>query len=225
MCGRASLTATEKELQERFGLDFYEEDIVRYNPIPNFNIAPTQMIPVITGEDSQHFHVMRWGLIPSWAKDKKIGASMINARIETVEEKPAFRTALIKRRCLIPLDGFYEWETSQKFKIPYRIKCKDQSIFACAGLFEVWQEPAGEKLFSCTILTQPANDCVKSLHDRMPVILLKENEKEWIDPSLSGKEALQLCIPYPAEEMEMYRVSERVNKVKENDEELIKRVS
>lgn len=134
MCGRSSLTKTEKELEERFNATFYSDTLVQYNPLPNYNVAPSHYLPVITNQDTSHFQALRWGLIPSWAKDKKIGYKMINARIETLFEKSTFKQAVSKRRCLVPADGFYEWQkiTNQKGKIekqPYHIKTTDQEVF------------------------------------------------------------------------------------------------
>jgi putative SOS response-associated peptidase YedK len=223
MCGRSSLTKTEKELEERFRATFYSEDLERYNPLPNFNVAPSHVLPVITNQDPRHFRPMRWGLIPFWAKDPKIGYKMINARVETVQEK-TFKNALEKRRCLVPFDGFYEWKKVGKKKVPYRITVEGGKLFAMAGLWETWKSPSGEAVESFTILTQPANKKVGAIHDRMPAILLPEQEKLWIDPSLSSSEALQLIIPYPDETTEIYRVSERVNRVGENDPDLVRPV-
>lgn len=223
MCGRSSLTKTEKELEERFQASFYSEDLERYNPLPNFNVAPTHVMPVIANNDPQHFRPMRWGLIPFWAKDQKVGYKMINARIETVEEK-SFKQALERRRCIVPVDGFYEWKTIGKKKKPYRIVVEHGKLFAIAGLWEKWKSPQGEVIESFTLITQPANKMMSAIHDRMPAILLPGQEKLWIDPTLSVKEALLLIIPYPDDEMSAYPVSERVGKVSENDASLIEEV-
>lgn len=224
MCGRSSLTKTEKELEERFQATFYTEDLERYNPLPNFNVAPTHVMPVITNQDPYHFRPMRWGLIPFWAKDQKVGYKMINARIETLEDK-TFKQSLEKRRCIVPLDGFYEWKTTGKKKKPYRIVVEHGKLFAVAGLWEKWKSPQGEVVESFTLLTQPANKMMSGIHDRMPAILLPGQERLWIDPSLSAKEAMQLIIPYPDEEMSAYAVSDRVGKVSENDAGLIEEVT
>ena len=220
MCGRSSLTKTEKELEERFQATFYSEDLERYNPIPNFNIAPTHVHPVISNQDPMHFRPMRWGLIPFWAKDHKVGYKMINARIETIEDK-TFKQALEKRRCIIPFDGFYEWKTEGKKKKPFRIVVEHGKLFAIAGLWEKWKSPQGETIESFTLITQAANKMMSSIHDRMPAILLPGQEKLWIDPTLSTKEALELIIPYPDDDMYAYPVSDRVGKVSENDAALI----
>jgi len=200
MCGRSSLTKTEKELEERFQASFYSEDLERYNPLPNFNVAPTHVMPVIANNDPQHFRPMRWGLIPFWAKDQKVGYKMINARIETVEEK-SFKQALERRRCIVPVDGFYEWKTIGKKKKPYRIVVEHGKLFAIAGLWEKWKSPQGEVIESFTLITQPANKMMSAIH-----------------------EALLLIIPYPDDEMSAYPVSERVGKVSENDASLIEEV-
>src|SRR5690606_13834509 len=134
MCGRSSLTVTEKELEARFNASFYSEDLERYNPIPNYNMAPSQLLPVIPHADPDHINLYRWGLIPFWAKDEKIGYKMINARSETVAEKAAFRQALAQRRCLWPIDGYYEWMTKGKEKIPYRVVMKNKAVYSIAGL-------------------------------------------------------------------------------------------
>lgn len=221
MCGRSSLTKTEKELEARFKANFYSEDLERYNPIPNFNIAPTQMVPVITQDDPDHLSVYKWGLIPFWAKDIKIGSKMINARIETLLEKPSFRQALEKRRCLVPFDGYYEWMKGDGKKVPIRIKRKDDDIFSIAGLYEKWRSAEGQTIHSFTIITREADPTIKMIHDRMPFMLPQSEEKTWIDPAMNGAELIENLPTLPIEEMMWYTVSDRVNKVTENDAGLI----
>ena len=225
MCGRSSLTKTEKELEERFNSTFYSEDLERYNPLPNFNVAPTHIMPVISDQDPGHFKPMRWGLIPYWAKDIKVGYKMINARIESVNQKPAFKQALHKRRCLVPFDGFYEWKKLSNGKQAYRIITTNTEIFTVAGLWENWKSMDGEWIQSFTLLTHEPNDLMKTIHDRMPAILLPEEERTWIDPELSTEEALSIVKPYPSELMRAYKVSNRVGKVSENDADLIKEIN
>ena len=223
MCGRSSLTKQEKELEERFHASFYSEDLERYNPLPNFNVAPTHMHPVITSKEPDQFHLFRWGLIPFWAKDVKIGYKMINARVETILEKPSYRNAVKKRRCLVPFDGFYEWKKGPKGqKLPFRIITTNVEIFTIAGIWETWKSPDGELIKSFSLLTQKANALVNDIHDRMPAILLPEQEKLWIDEQLSPEEAIKLIEPYPVEWMKAYRVSTAVNNVRENNPDLIK---
>lgn len=221
MCGRSSLTVTEKELEKRFNASFYSEDLERYNPLPNFNMAPTQNLPVITDADPDHINLYRWGLIPFWAKDEKIGYRMINARMETVAEKPAFRQAFRQRRCLWPVDGYYEWIARGKEKIPYRVILKDKGVYSLAGLWETWKNEQGEKVFSFTILTQPATPSMEFLHHRMPVILPCEMEFDWLDPDLDPEDFLHNLPPFGTDQLEVYRVSQEVNNVRNNRRELI----
>lgn len=223
MCGRSSLTKTEKEIEKRFNATFYSEELERYNPLPNFNVAPTQMHPVITSSDSTHIHIYKWGLVPIWSKDNKSGAKMINARLETLTEKTAFRNLLKSKRCIIPLDGFYEWKTEGKSKTPFRIITKNQDIFGVAGLWDTWKSPdTGDVMHTFTIITCPPNSLMAKIHDRMPVILLPENEHLWLDADINANDAIQLLIPYPSENMEAYEVSPLVNSIRSNNDELIK---
>ncbi len=224
MCGRSSLTKTEKELEERFRATFYTEELERYNPLPNYNVAPTHMHPVITQEEPRVIHLYRWGLIPFWAKDIRIGYKLINARIESIHEKPSFRQAFQKRRCIVPFDGYYEWQQTAKGKIPYRIKFKNTEIFTVAGLYEHWRNPQGEIIHSFTLITHDADPVIRSIHDRQPLVLLPEQEKLWLDPDIPPGDLLTKLDPVPQEYYFWYRVSNRVNKVTENDPGLIEAV-
>ena len=224
MCGRFTLTTNMDELQARF--DFEARDLVLR---PRYNVAPTQEVVAILGDGDNPGHnraeLMRWGLIPFWAKDAKIGARMINARAETVAEKPAFRTALRKRRCLVLADGFYEWKKEENGKTPMYIAAKSRGPFAMAGLFETWKSPEDELIRSCTIITTSPNTLMEDIHDRMPVILPKDAETIWLDPKLEDQETLtSLLTPYPAEEMEAYVVSTLVNTAKNDFPECITEV-
>lgn len=229
MCGRSSLTKTEQELEERFGATFYSDGLVQYNPLPNYNVAPSHYMPVITNDDQEHFQAFRWGLIPFWAKDKNIGYKMINARIETLFEKSSFKQAVAKRRCLVPADGFYEWKkikgkNGKIEKQPYRIKPTDQEIFSMAGLWDRWKDPeTGQMIFSFTVITQGPNELMTDIHDRMPAILTPEQEKLWLADDVSPKELIDMITPYDSEKMEAYPVSKKVGNVRNNDAELIKK--
>lgn len=225
MCGRASLSKTQKALEQRLHAEFYKEDIEQFEQIRKFNIAPTHLHPVVTNEDPSHIQMFKWGLIPSWAKEEKIGSKMINARIETVLEKPAFRSAIQKRRCLIPFDGFYEWKKTSGGKVPYRIIIKKERIFCAAGIWEKWINPAGQTVYSFSVITQPPNELMSSIHDRMPAILLPEQEAQWLDLSFAGADVLRNISPYPEQEMSAYPVSSRINKVSANDPSLINEIS
>ncbi|MGI4787694.1 MAG: SOS response-associated peptidase [Janthinobacterium lividum] len=210
MCGRFTLYHSTEEIAERFEADEVLETEARYN------IAPTQDIAVVTQNGTRHLSNYYWGLIPSWAKDPAIGSRMINARAETLAEKPSFRTALTRRRCLIPADGFYEWQAApsgtKAAKTPMYLHRKDSGLFAFAGLWDEWHTPDGSPLRSCTIITTTPNAVAAQVHDRMPVILRLEDENLWLDTSVTDTHnLLSLLVPYPAEEMEAYAVSRQVN--------------
>ena len=204
MCGRFSLTANEAELNLRFELEGGEAPYV-----PRYNGAPTQLLAVITGESPHRLSYHRWGLIPPWAKDISIGNKMINARAETITEKASFRTPLFSRRCLVPADGFYEWQQDAG-KQPYRIFVKSNKLFAMAGLWERWKSPEGELVESFNIITTEANEFMKPIHNRMPVILKRADEKTWLE-SKDSAEILSLLRPYAAGDMDAYPVSKLVN--------------
>jgi putative SOS response-associated peptidase YedK len=223
MCGRATLTVTVTELEKRFNVLFYSEDLERYNPLPNYNIAPTQVMPIISNKDLNHFNLYRWGLVPNWAKDLKIGSTMINARIETIKEKSTYTESFQNKRCLVPIDSFYEWQKIGSQRIPYRISTKDQKICSLAGLWDIWINEKGEEIGSYTIITIPANEFMKPLHDRMPAILDEPSTKLWLSDELSPEDHLELLKPYESSKMQSYTVGPRVNKVSENDEKLIEK--
>ena len=223
MCGRSSLTKTEKELEERFNATFYSEDLERYNPIPNFNVAPSHILPVILNSDPTHFNPVRWGFIPFWAKDIKIGYMMINARIETLLEKRTFKKAVENKRCIIPMDGFYEWKKEGSQKQPFRIQRKDAALFSFAGLWSKWNSPEGEEITSFTIITRSPNDLMKEIHDRMPAILLEDQEEAWLSDDVQVQDLLDMLEPYPDDLMEAYPVSKEVNNVRNNHPGLIER--
>jgi len=207
MCGRFTLTTNLGAIAKRFGVARFLEEVGR-----RYNIAPTQPVIVVNDDGTRHLTRMQWGLIPSWAKDPAIGNRMINARAETVATKPAFRAALRKRRCLIPADGFFEWTPAGRRKQPVYITLKTREPFSFAGLWESWTSPEGEEIWSCTIITTEANELLKPIHDRMPVILAKDAEAVWLDPTIQDPERLlPLLKPYQAEEMEVYAVSTKVN--------------
>ncbi len=209
MCGRFTLALGRAGLMEAFpGFDVPEDLPTRYN------IAPSQAVPVIANQGAQRVELFRWGLIPSWAKDPAIGNKMINARAETLTEKPAFRAAYRRRRCLILADGFYEWQAQagSRTKTPFYFKLASGKAFGFAGLWEFWQSAAGDEICSCTIITTDANALVASVHDRMPVILPPEAHAAWLDPAEIDPAVLNSWLkPYPAEAMTTYTVSAAVN--------------
>lgn len=207
MCGRYSLSQSEETIAAAFDL----ADVPTV--APHYNIAPTQAVPVVRAvAGSRQFAELHWGLIPSWSKDPDIGARLINARAETVTEKPSFRTAFKRRRCLLIADGFYEWQRSPQGKQPYYFRLEDHQPFGFAGLWEHWENGAGDVIESCTILTTEANDLLRPVHDRMPVILERQDYDLWLDPEMQQSDRLQsLLRPYSADAMTSYAVSARVN--------------
>jgi putative SOS response-associated peptidase YedK len=218
MCGRYRLSRRKEMIEEYFSTVSGEDD---WNP--RYNIAPTQPVPVIRQnpkEPRRELSLLRWGLIPSWAKDSSIGAQTINARTETANTKPAFRDALKSRRCLIPADGFYEWQRRDKAKQPYCFEVNDGELFAFAGLWDRWKDPNGQWIKSCSILTTTPNAVASSVHDRMPVILDPDNYDLWLDPGMTNVEAVsEMLKPYDARQMRCYPISTRINHVANDDAE------
>ncbi|WP_066254638.1 SOS response-associated peptidase [Neobacillus drentensis] len=224
MCGRFTLTATFEEIIDHFDIAaFLEEE----NYAPSYNIAPSQaVLAVINDGKSNRMGFLKWGLVPPWAKDPAIGHKMINARAETLSEKPSFRTAFKKKRCLVIADSFYEWKRHEdKSKTPMRIKLKSADLFAMAGIWEAWKSPEGKTLYTCSVITTGPNELMKDIHDRMPVILKPEDEKTWLDQSISNTNDLnKLLIPYDENLMETYEVSSLVNSPRNNTVELIQKI-
>ncbi|MFC4409830.1 SOS response-associated peptidase [Chungangia koreensis] len=219
MCGRYTLFASMDDIVERFMVDVFEEGIYE----PSYNIAPShQVVAIINDGRRNRLGRLRWGLIPPWAKDEKMGYKTINARGETVANKPSFRNAYRKKRCILPADSFYEWQHDGKNKTPINIKMKDGGLFGLAGLWESWKSPDGNLIHSCTVVTTEANEIMEQIHDRMPVILKPESEKIWLSPSIQDPEVLNRLIrPFDAEQMETFIVSNEVNSPKSNHEGLI----
>jgi putative SOS response-associated peptidase YedK len=233
MCGRYRLTAKERYLRDHFGI----EDDLEW--APRYNIAPSQ--PVLSVRQSpteprRSFHLVRWGLIPFWAKDATMAFKTINAISETAAEKPAFRDPIRKSRCLLPADGFYEWQgppaqqggskTKSSPKQPYNIGLADGSVFAFAGLWDRWRSPSGEILETCTVLTTDANALVRDVHNRMPVILRPEDYELWLDPGVTDPaRVVDLLKPLDARLMKKYPVSTRVNNVKYDDAECAQEIT
>lgn len=217
MCGRYRLSRRKHILEERFDADFGGEDWA-----PRYNIAPTQPVPVVRQhpkEPKRVLTLMRWGLIPAWAKHASGAAGMINARSETAASKPAFRGPLKLRRCLIPADGFYEWRRMGAGKQPFCFEVTDGELFAFAGLWDGWRDPNGQWIRSCSILTTTPNAITAIVHDRMPVILHRDDYDLWLDPRMTNVEAVsELLKPYEARFMRSFPVSSRINQVGNDDE-------
>lgn len=213
MCGRFTLTSPAAQIQELFEVKSLPE------LQPRYNVAPTQdVLAVRLDEDgAREAMMMRWGLVPYWAEDLSIGSRMINARSETVQSKSAFKDAFERRRCLVAADGFFEWKKQGAIRQPYLIRMKDHRPFGLAGLWDRWKNEDGEWVISCTILTTAPNELVEPLHDRMPVILHREEHEEWLDPRASTKHLREVLGPYEAAQMEAVAVSTRVNNVVNDD--------
>lgn len=227
MCGRFVLRASPDQIRELFALD--EEPVIE----PRFNIAPTQPVGIVRMNpeaQAREWALTLWGLIPSWSKDSSIGQKLINARSEGVAEKPSFRAAFKRRRCLVPASGFYEWKAGSGGKVPHFITTatsgKPDDLFAIAGLWETWHGPDGEELTTCTLLTTEANELLAPLHDRMPVIVAPEDFGAWLgtgrdETPAAMTELKHLLRPYPAEQMVLWPVSTRVNSVRNEGEDLL----
>jgi putative SOS response-associated peptidase YedK len=218
MCGRYRLSRRKQLVEEYFDCGSEEPDWT-----PRYNIAPTQPVPVIRQHPKDPIRVlslMRWGLIPSWAKDASIAASTINARSETAATKPAFRDALKSRRCLLPADGFYEWKRDGKTKRPFCFEVNEGQLFAFAGLWDRWKDPSGGWIKTCSILTTTPNAVTAVIHDRMPVILDRDTYDLWLDPGMTKVEDVSdMLKPCDAELMRCFPVSTRINHVANDDEE------
>ena len=208
MCGRLTLVSPFVAVTERF------HAAVPLDLQPRYNIAPGQEVLCVIRDGENRIETLRWGLIPHWAKDPAIGNRLINARAETLAEKPSFQSAFSKRRCLVVADGFYEWRRAGKRKVPVYIFLKSKKPFGIAGLYECWKAPDGKELRTCTIVTTDANDLVRPFHDRMPVIVPADAEDRWLDCGEGSRERLQaLLTAYPAGEMDAYDVTPVVNSV------------
>lgn len=213
MCGRATLTAPADVVRDLFEVSVPEL-------LPRYNLAPTQDVLIVrAGRDGprRETGIVRWGLVPPWAKDARVGARYINARAESVFEKSPFKEPLKRRRCLVIFDGFYEWRREGTRKTPFYVRMKTGAPFGCAGLWETWRTPEGQRLESCTVLTTRANGLIGTLHDRMPSILKPDEHDAWLDPAREEPDLGPVLRPYPDGEMEMWQVSSKVNRW-QNDE-------
>ena len=219
MCGRFTLTVNPADLQDTFSDFNFPAKFA-----PRFNIAPSQPVLAIPNDEKYTADFFVWGLIPMWAKDPEIGNRLINARGETLAEKPSFRGSYRHKRCLILSDGFYEWKTfgSRKTKTPYYIHMQNRKPFAIAGLWDHWESPDGSSIKTCTIITTTPNELMESIHDRMPVILHPRDYARWLNPAPQTPESLQPLIkPFPADAMTAHPVSTLVNKVTNDTPELV----
>lgn len=217
MCGRYSISVDAEELWEELDLEGDPPDLH-----PRYNVAPTQDVPAVLDREPRRLVMVRWGLVPFWAKDRAIGNRLINARAETIADKPAFRRAFERRRCLVPADGFFEWKRSGKRKVPVWIHLRSRRPFTFAGLWEVWHGPDAERLLSCTIVTTDPSPSIAGIHDRMPVILPPEARAAWLDRDASPDDLRALLRPYADDELEHWEVSTLVNGPGNDDPECIR---
>lgn len=225
MCGRYTTTDSLDVIVQHFLIDDVRPEVKELYR-PRYNVAPSQPVLVIGLRQGARAAAMhRWGLIPRWAKDPSIGHKMINARSETVHERPAYRQSFRLRRCLIPANSLYEWKRNGKTKQPYRIMMRDESLFAFAGLWDEWRAPDNSTIRSCTILTTEPNELVAPIHNRMPVIVPESAYDEWLDPRTEVERLLQLLVPYPADEMKCYPVSTKVNSPANDEPSLIEPIA
>jgi putative SOS response-associated peptidase YedK len=215
VCGRFSQTKSKQDIKTRFNVKKVADEV-----LPVFNIAPDSYVPVILNESSDEVTLARWGLVPSWSKEEKSAYSMINARAETLQEKPSYKRLIKSKRCLIIADSFYEWKKQEGKKIPHRIMLKDDGLFAFAGLWDMWEKD-GRKLYSCTIITTTPNKLVSSIHDRMPVILDKDKELVWLKEENLDR-ALQLLKPCLARGIKCFSISTEINNPRNNSAEVCK---
>lgn len=209
MCARYTIFHAMKEIIDRFqAID------VQFESSPRYNVAPTQTAPVIRERDGRrNLEGLRWGLVPSWAPDVSVGQKMINARAETLAQKPAFKRSLATRRCIVPADGFYEWTAEGKSRQPVRVELNGATLFGIAGLWERWQPAEGDSLYSFTIITVPANSLMERFHDRMPAILKPQDEAMWLDREMQDTAAASsLLHPYDPAPMRAFKVDKKVNR-------------
>jgi putative SOS response-associated peptidase YedK len=220
MCGRAYSTYTDQELAVRY---FNKKAPKLPSFTPNFNLSPTQKQLVLRQDDGKLIpDLFRWGLIPAWAKDMKIGYKLINARGDTVAEKPSFRTAFKKRRCIVPLSGFIEWKRDGESKRPFKIHLKDEPILSMAGLWEEWHNPENEEVVhSFCVITTEANSFMEKIHDRMPVILSPESEEKWLDYYADPSDLQKLLKPCPSKWLAAEEISPLINSPKNNRPEVL----
>jgi putative SOS response-associated peptidase YedK len=220
MCGRFDLHAEPVRIQKDFCINNFS---VPYEP--SYNIAPARQIIIVKDDGKRYLSRCRWGFIPSWADDPDIGYKMINARAETVAEKPAFREAFSRHRCLVIANGFFEWLREGKTRTPYYVRLKSEALIGFAGLYGLWKSPEGEEILSCAIITTESNDLIRPIHDRMPVIIPKDKEDIWLSPDITDKKRLMpLLTPYQSEEMEMFKVSSSMNSPEKDNPEIIERL-
>ena len=214
MCGRFQLSVKGKQISERFNIEVFDELYT-----PSYNCVPSQKLPVITNKQPDRLSYFNWGLIPFWTKNPKVGAKSINTRSETISQKPSFKEAFKKQRCLIPANGYYEWKKGNS-NTPYRIFIKDERIFTIAGIWDVWKDAENREIYTFSIITTKANSILENIHGRMPVILNPDDEKSWLqeDDEVRLKSLLK---PYSSSFFDFYPISKAINSPKNNNPNVI----
>jgi putative SOS response-associated peptidase YedK len=216
MIERYSVTASPQKISQRFNVDVLD------NYAPNFNAAPTQLLPVITATSPQGLSTFYWGTSPEWSKNKTLSEKIINVRAESILEKPMLKRAVMKNRCIVPADGYYAWKkVGKKTSIPYRLVTNDQELFSFAGIWDEFEDTDGNELHTFSIITTESNSVAVAIHERMPVLLTKESEEIWLDKDSTESDLMRILIPYPAEKMSHYPVSPRINNANTNVPSLI----
>jgi putative SOS response-associated peptidase YedK len=216
MIERYSITATPERLEKRFGADVLDT----YSP--NFNAAPTQLLPIITTASPQGISTFYWGTSPEWSKNKTLSEKIINIRMESIPEKPMLKKGITKNRCIVPADGFYAWrKVGKKTSIPYRLVTNDQDLFSFAGIWEEFEDTNGNEFHTFSIITVESSGIVASIHERMPVIFTREQEEVWMDKLSTEEQIMALLVPYPPEKINHYPVSPRINNASTNVPSLI----
>lgn len=223
MCGRYFLAEEPNKIYGRYHLSKNApQSKLPFDPM--YNIAPGMLVPIITGGQKHHLEIMKWGLIPYWAKDPKIGSRLINARAETINQKPSFKSSFQSKRCLIPASGFYEWQKTGDEKIPHLIELKSKEIFSMAGIFDVWQDAEDKEFKTFSIVTTKSNDLLNKIHNRMPVILEKDTEEKWLNINSNPESLLNLLKPFNSDLMHTYAISRKVNSPTNQGADLIEKV-
>lgn len=220
MCARVTLRSNAEKIREEFGIS---ESQPSPDFRPSYNVSPGTEVLAVVRNGENRLALFRWGLVPSWARDPSIGNRLINARAETLARRPAYRDALLKRRCLVVVDGFYEWRKEGGRSIPFFVHMTTNAPFGLAGLYEHWRSPEGRDVATCTVVTSRANQLLGAIHDRMPAIIAREERDAWLDPHTRDLAALgKLLQPFPPEKMEAYRVSAFVNSATHDSPECIR---
>jgi putative SOS response-associated peptidase YedK len=219
MCGRFTITKQVEDIENSFDVEL-DRELYKLN----YNVAPTQDLPVVTNQQNKQVSFLKWGLVPSWSKDLKFGSKMINARIETITEKPSFKKAIQERRCVVIADGYYEWKKTSQGKEPYYITMENSKLFSFGGIWEKWTSPVGETVKTFSIITQPSFKEIEHIHNRMPLQIMPEQKDYWLSAE-TGEEALDFAIEHQKNKLKSYVVSTQVNSVTNNFPDLLNPLS